>query len=426
MHSETIPPSSDRLKSDRSWQKGIFGVIDLGSQHTVCLIGRGLVDGRIEIRGHSRVKTEGVESGCITDIKKAAKTLSKVLSAAEREAKTSLSQVCINISCGRPMSRRITVKGVPRTGKVTIQDVTALYKRAFEFIDSADRNRRGVQCFPISFGTQSLHGLQDPVGHTASSLSGNFLTLTVDREQLANLEKIVLAAGVEAADMIPAGISSALSVMRPEDSIVGTTVINIGGGTTSWATFYAGSIQDFGQIPMGSHHITMDLVRNFGIDFETAEKLKVTDGTVDYEKSADEKHTIELPPGSRRRNNVITIKDLSRFIKPCMERILRNIKAEILKSSFLGAKDCNIILTGGGAQLDGLEDFATRILNKEAILGKINVCKIPEDFAPFAPHFSSSIGLLAWQLGMNKDYGMAKISKKHKSSLLKRMLPFKH
>ena len=70
-----------------------------------------------------------------------------------------------------------------------------------------------------------------------------------------------------------------------EDEIdLGVTVVDMGGGTTTIAIFFEGSVIFTDCLPIGSTHITNDIARGLSTSLVEAERLKTLHGnaTVSY------------------------------------------------------------------------------------------------------------------------------------------------
>lgn len=86
---------------------------------------------------------------------------------------------------------------------------------------------------------------------------------------------------------------------------------------------------------------------------------------------------------------------LVRIIKPRIEEILELARDRLATSPFAAETRARVVLTGGGAQLPGLADLASRILRRPVRIGRpLGVAGLPE--AAKGPAFAVAAGLLVY------------------------------
>ena len=88
--------------------------------------------------------------------------------------------------------------------------------------------------------------------------------------------------------------ASGLSTLVDDELELGATVIDMGGGTTTIASFLNGTLIHVDSIPIGGAHVTSDIARGLSTPLAQAERLKTLYGTVIL-SSADERENIVVP-----------------------------------------------------------------------------------------------------------------------------------
>ncbi len=105
---------------------------------------------------------------------------------------------------------------------------------------------------------------------------------------------------------------------------------------------------------------TNDLVKGLGIPYAEAERLKERHG-VATTRLVDPEQTIEMPgpaPGSRKH---MPRELVAHIIEQRMDEVLTLVNAEIERSGFGNRLGGGVVLTGGGASLEGTLDVAGSI-----------------------------------------------------------------
>jgi cell division protein FtsA len=138
------------------------------------------------------------------------------------------------------------------------------------------------------------------------------------------------------------------------------------------------------------------VARGLSTRLSAAERLKTLYGST-IATGSDERETIAVPAveaheGAEEAH--IPRAQLVRIIKPRVEEILELVRDRLHKAG-LAPEGRRYVLTGGGSQLTGLVDAASRILSKQVRIGRpLGVKGLPE--AAKGPAFAAAIGLLIY------------------------------
>jgi cell division protein FtsA len=85
-------------------------------------------------------------------------------------------------------------------------------------------------------------------------------------------------------------------------------------------------------------------------------------------------------------------RDLATIVVARMEELLELIKDEIRHTGYFDVLPAGVVFTGGGSELQGLEDLATAVLGLPARQGIVPAMKgMSEDIR--RPEFATSVGL---------------------------------
>lgn len=200
---------------------------------------------------------------------------------------------------------------------------------------------------------------------------------------VTNLEKrtildLVTSAGAGKACLIEeplaAAIGAGLDVTRPK----GTLVVDIGGGTTDIAVVTMGSISVSKSVKIAGNKLDADIIRylrrerNIVIGEKTAERIKREIGCANYKQNEKTmfikgKHYITGMPIGTQINSTEIYLAMREHLENIVEGI-RNV-LEVTPPELAGdISETGIILTGGGAMLDGIDKLINERTGIKVIL----------------------------------------------------------
>ena len=134
-------------------------------------------------------------------------------------------------------------------------------------------------------------------------------------------------------------------LLSDSDRQVGSVLIDFGAETTTLAVYRDNALQLMATLPMGGVNITRDLSTGLGVTLEVAENIKLTKGRAVAERlknmTADDESAEIINYVSARAGEIIA--NVVNYLEHA------NIKLEDLPGG--------IVITGGGAQLPGLDEM---------------------------------------------------------------------
>ena len=201
---------------------------------------------------------------------------------------------------------------------------------------------------------------------------------------------------IHIANLVPTPLSSSLAVLYPDDQDLGSIIIDLGESSTSLAIFENKKLFFCDSINIGSKHITNDIARGISTTKESAERLKTLYGSV-LSSPSDEYEIIEVPLISSEENKFkkINRSTINSIIKPRVEETLELIWQKLKQYNLNKKRIKNLVLTGGGSQLEGITDYAQIIFDSNARLGNpYGIIGLPKEFS--GPQFSQTIGTVLY------------------------------
>ena len=173
---------------------------------------------------------------------------------------------------------------------------------------------------------------------------------------------------------VAAAIGAGVDLTRPEGNII----LDIGGGTTDIAVLSLNGIVTKASIKVAGNKFDQEIIRfvrenyNMLIGQRTAESIKIGIGSVaprlvEAEMEFKGRNLVSGLPQRR----TIRRSDLREVLMEPIIQILQTVRTVIERTppELVGDMlETGIILTGGGAKLDGLPDMAKKVLKIDAVL----------------------------------------------------------
>jgi len=172
---------------------------------------------------------------------------------------------------------------------------------------------------------------------------------------------------------------------------MGVALIDVGGGTTSMILYERGALRHIAVLPTGGEHVTNDIAVGLRTPVPEAERIKRRYGCA-LASLVDGEDTIEVPSVGGRKARVLSRQILCEIIQPRIEEIFALVAEELRRSGFERTLHAGIVLTGGGAMLEGIAEIAEDALDCPVRRGS------PADLgglsdAVATPQFSTAVGL---------------------------------
>jgi cell division protein FtsA len=387
-----------RLRLGRA-RSGVFGVLDLGSTKTMCVIARIESDGAPRALGFDWQRSRGVKAGSIVDMEEAERAIRAAVAGAEHMADTLLKGVIVNLSCGQPQSRTHNVEWPIGGRAVTEADLRSILHEGQR--RTQGEGREVVHGFPAGFTVDETPGVEDPRGMVCDRLLARLHVVDAASHALANLGQTLHRCDLEAEEMVSAPFAAGLATLVEDERELGAVCVDMGGGTTSLACFAEGRLLHTAQIPVGGWQVTNDLARVLSTPISHAERLKTMHGSV-LEAAEDRGEMLPVPMVGEDEDQIARVprEMVVKIIRPRLEESFELLRDRLEGSGLPQDLRRRVVLTGGASQLIGVRELAQRVLGRETTvrLGRPRLVRgLPETAA--GPGFAGVIGLLAWAAG---------------------------
>jgi cell division protein FtsA len=366
--------------------------VDIGSAKICCFIAR--VEGpEPRILGIGHQVSRGMKSGAIVNLDEVSASIRSAVHAAEEMADEQVSEVVVNLSAGFGASRMVKAEIAIPAREITDADMRHVLERGYHMREPGDR--QVVHSFPVGFSIDDSRGIRDPRGMVGSRLGVNMHIVNASGASIRNHSAAINRALLNIDAFVVSPYAAGLSCLVEDETNLGVTVIDMGGGTTTIGVFVGGNLVFADSVPVGGLHVTNDIARGLSTPLAHAERLKALFGSA-IASTLDEREMIAVPQIGEEEDghvNHVPKSLLVSIIAPRVEETFEMVRNRLEAGGSDKIAGRRVVLTGGACQLHGVKELAGLILDKQVRIGRpLRVKGLAE--ATHGPAFSTAAGLL--------------------------------
>ncbi|SLN11318.1 Cell division protein FtsA [Roseovarius albus] len=388
-------------------QRGVVAVLDVGTSKIACLVlrfdgtdrlkeaeGIGAMAGQAGFRviGAATTRSRGVKFGEIDAMQETERAIRTALQAAQKMANIRVDHVIACFSGAQPRSYGLAGAVELEGQLVSEQDVS----RVLSSCDVPDygEGREVLHAQPVNFALDHRTGLNDPRGQLGQTLSTDMHMLTVDSFAIQNLAYCVKRCDLELAGLAFSAYASGLASLVEDEQELGAACIDLGGGSAGVSIFMKKHMIYADSVRIGGDHVTSDISMGLQVPTATAERIKTFYGGV-MATGMDDREMIEIGGETgdwEHDRRTVSRTELIGIMRPRVEEILEEARSRLDAAGFEYLPSQQIVLTGGGSQIPGLDGLASKILGQQVRLGRpLRVHGLPQ--AATGAGFASAVGM---------------------------------
>jgi cell division protein FtsA len=347
-----------------------IAVLDVGTSKVSALIALVGGDGPPRIIGSGQKPCMGLKRGTVTDFDKAEIAIRGAMDQAERAAGMQMDSVIASFAAGNMNSSMASAEIDIAGASITPTDMVTLRQAGRAAIDPGGRSV--IHALPALYTLDGLPGVESPLGLHADRLGVDIHVVTADTPAILNFTRALGQAHLGLAGLVSSPIAASLAVLDDEERDIGVALIEIGAGVTSIAVHKFGIVVGVATVPLGSADITDDITAAFATRRSNAERLKTFDGAA-VATTRDQTDPVIIPPatddGSVEPLKVPRVQ-LVNVIRTRLDMLFGEIARALSGLGFVGPQARRIVLTGGGAELRSIADYAGTALGCNVRIGR--------------------------------------------------------
>jgi cell division protein FtsA len=355
-------------------QRGVVAILDVGSSKIACLVlrfdgpeqfgdsdGVGSMAGQSSFRviGAATTRSRGVRFGEVDAMAETERAIRTAVQAAQKMANVRVDHVIACLSGGRPRSYGLDGQVDVMGQTVTEGDIGRVLADCE--VPDIGEGREVLHAQPINFALDHRSGLADPRGQIGSVLTTDMHLMTIEDSVIENLLYCIKRCDLELAGIASSAYAAGISSLVEDEQELGAACIDMGGGSTGISIFMRKHMIYSDCVRMGGDHVTSDISMGLQVAPAMAERIKTFYGGV-FATGMDDREMIE------------------------------EVRVRLDAAGFEHLPSQQIVLTGGGSQIPGLDGLATKILGQQVRLGRpLRVQGLPQ--AATGSAFSAAVGL---------------------------------
>ncbi len=363
--------------------------LDIGTTKTCAVVAADGPSG-LEIIGYGEAPSLGMRKGVVTDLDETIRSIEAATEKAERMAGVHIQDVFVAITGEhiRSTNNRAVVAVQSEDREVGIGDVRRVVDASK--IINLPADRQIIHALPRYFTVDGQDGVEDPVGMAGGRLEVDTHIITGGSSFITNVLKCVHRAGLESAGLVFEPLASSAATLLAEEKQVGVVLLDIGGGTTDIAVYSGGGAIYTSTIPVGGNILTNDISLGLKTTSAEAEQIKRAYGA-GRDGSPEQIFPVKTLDG--RATKDATTAQLRQIVLPRVVETFRMAKGKIIENVPRDLVLGEVVITGGGAHLIGIEAIAEevfglpiRVGSPSAVAGLTDALKQPE--------YATAIGLI--------------------------------
>ncbi len=373
-------------------QDNVLVGLDLGTTKVCAIVGEVKDDGQVDIIGIGISPSHGLKKGVVVNIDSTVESIRKAVHEAELMAGVEINSVYVGVSGGH-------IKGINSRGVAAIKNKEVGQADVARAIDGAravniPMDQQVLHVLPQEFIIDDQDGIKDPLGMSGVRLDVKVHIISGAVTSIQNIVKSCSRAGLHVNDLVLQPLASSRAVLTAEEQDLGVIVVDIGGGTTDIAIFLEGSLWHTEVLPVGGNHFTNDIAIGLRTPASEAEKIKIKYGCA-LSSLVKHEETLDVPSVGGRPPRLLSRQILCEIIEPRVEELFGMIQQRLRKTGYEDMCASGIVLTGGVALLEGLQEAAERYIGLQVRRGT------PKNIGGLmdvvnSPVYSTGVGLVLY------------------------------
>ena len=386
----------------RSQAERPVAVLDIGTSKVAALIAMIGGDGEPRVIGSGQKPCTGLKRATVTDFDKTEMAIRGAMDQAERAAGIQVESVVASFAAGHLGSSMAATEIDIAGASITPTDMITLRQAGRAAIDP--KGRSIIHALPALYVLDGLPGVESPLGLHADRLGMDIHVVSADTPAILNFGRAVGQAHLGVSTLVATPLAAGMAVLDAEERDIGVALIDIGAGITSIAVYRFGIPVGVATVAMGSADITDDIAAAFATRRSHAERLKTYDGAA-VATTRDQTDPVIIPPtvddGSVEPMKVPRAQ-LVAVIRTRLDMMFGEIARALTGLGFVGPQARRVVLTGGGAELRAIGEYAGTVLRCNVRIGRPRgLAGLP--VAQEGPAFAALAGLVLFAGANNGD-----------------------
>lgn len=386
-----------------------FAGIDIGTSKVTAIIADER-DDKLHLVGYGVANNTGMRRGAIINLEATQKAIADAVERAELMSGSGISRAFVSVGGGH-------IKGFNSRGSITLgesslqvsqEDIARVIAAARAVAIPSDREV--IHLLPQEFIVDSDRGVIDPIGFSGRRLEVGVHLVTGASTSVQNVVKCVQSAGLEVQDTVLQQFAASLAALSEDEKELGVVLLDVGSGTTDMAVYMEGYLWHTAVLAFAGDAITSDIAVGLRTPIAEAESIKVERGAC-LKDALESDESLEVSAIGEGKRRVLDTEILVEIINARLEEIFQLVIDEMDRIGVRSQMNAGVVLTGGTANMRGIQDLAEQMFELPARVG------VPTGFegivdAIAEPQFTTAAGLTRFAFENNRSPAEEKLPSK--------------
>jgi len=365
--------------------------LDIGTTKICVVVGELSPEG-VDVVGIGTSPSTGLRKGVVVNIEQTVQSIKKALEEAELMAGCEIRSVYAGIAGSH-------IKGFNSHGVIAVKGGEVGPRDIERVIDAAKAvaiplDREVIHILPQEFIVDDQRGIADPLGMAGVRLEVRVHIVTGAVTSAQNIIRSCHRAGLDVSDIVLESLASSKAVLTGEEREIGVALVDLGGGTTDLAIFANDSIKHTAVLALGGTNLTNDIAFGLRTPMASAEKIKVKYGCA-LAEMVPKDDVIEVMSVGGREPRRLSRQVLAEICEPRVEEMLALVDQELIRSGMKNQIGAGVVLTGGTALIEGIQELGEQIFNLPTRIGYPDKVGGLKDVVN-SPMYATAVGLLMY------------------------------
>jgi len=364
----------------RVGRSGPAALLDVGSSKLCCYVTQPRPGRGFALLGRGYKAADGLRAGEIVDAEAADDSIRAVLAEAEDEAGETLREIAVVWSGGEPASELLRIERELDGRAIGEEDLRWGLEMARQRAIAGDREI--LHILPLEIRIDGGRPLKDPRGLAGQTLEMVVAVATVAAAPLGDLLACLKRCHLDVTDVASSAYAAGIGCLTADEAERGCLLLDMGGGTTNIAHFHGQRLAHLDQVAYGGDHVTRDLAYGLNTGHAHAERIKNLFGSVQW-RACDDNVRIAVPvigDDVDHPTGEIPRTRLTQINRARVEEIFNMVRERLRKAweVYENKPPRSMVLTGGAAQLEGIDELAEEMFALPARIGRPGLVQSPK------------------------------------------------
>lgn len=342
--------------------------IDVGSSTVKVVVGVPEPH-RLVVKGCGEARHDGARKGIISNLEEVTAAVRVAAEEAEAMASIPVTHAVVALG-GAQVVGKASCASTPITGRnhtVSNSDVNLALSRCADVMIPEDY--KVLDIIECGYALDGQPGIENPEGMAGRMLEASAYVLFSPRAYVDSLEQTVNQASVAVTSLQYEPLAAAEAVLSPDEKELGCMLIDIGHATSEWVVWSEGKVLASGTYPIGGRHFVADIATVMKTNTVGAEQIKRAVG-VSLDRQDLDLLGIEVPTLGGHGNQIADGRLAAQILYERAHELFVGVAKNLSDLEMDRIPRAGVILTGGGARLEGMDGVAETIFAHHARIGQ--------------------------------------------------------